>query len=364
MGPLHSLRAHLAGAALALLGGACQLAAPRVHNLEQVHQPDGRPKRDAHLLNDLTWLADRVMRSSNFGGEEFQTQTSQAKRIKDPLGTCLANVCALARCERDQVVAGLQAATFGWLAVDCTSPLSRERCLLALGELAPLLPAVPPLDPEAPVATPEEVKEVFDALVATTKEVLAAPALAGNSLSEACLRAGSLKADRAGTVRLLRAVNAILAQGERGAVRAPLRELRLVLARRATELAVREALADTDGRARAAAFEAALRTFPDERAERLSWALSDPMPGLAERDAVTLRALELVAAHGLPPVRLEGYAESLHARILDILAERRGGPVTVAACRALAKIEGRPESLRPETWLVQRLPSRAAPTPP
>ena len=350
-------RAALASVSLALALGACQLAPPRVHNLTEVHQPDGRPKRDARLLSDIGYLLDRGLRSTNYGGET-PLVAGEAKRIKDPLGKCLENVCALARCERDEKVAGLQAATFAWLAVECTNPLSRERCLLSLGELAPLLPEddSPPAraagEPGTPVATADEVKEAFETLVATTREVVAAPALAGNALPQAVERVRALNLDRSGAVRLLRAVNTLLAEGEHGAVRAPLRELRLVLSRRATELALRAALADTNGRVRAAAFEACLRAFPAERAERLSWALSDPMEGLADREALTLRALELIAEHGLPPVGLPGYEQALRGRVLDVLARRQGGPLSVAACRALAKIEERPQSLRPETWLA------------
>ena len=362
MGLARSKRPAPALAAAGLLLAACQLAPPRVHNLEEVHRPDGGPKRDARLLGDITWLLERGLRSTNFGGQSTPINPSQTKRIKDPLGKCLENVCALARCERDEKVAGLQAATFAWLGVECTYPLSRERCLLALGELAPLLPPDPaPADPAAPIATPEEVKAAFEKLVQTTREAVAAPELAGTALQQAAGAARALNLDRAGAVRLLRTVNALLMEGERGAVRAPLRELRLVLARRATELGIRAALADTNGRVRAAALEAALRAFPEERAERLLWALSDPMEGLEDRDSVTLRTLEQIAEHGLPPVGLAGYEAGIQAKILDVLAGRQGGPLTVAACRALAKIENRPESLRPETWLARRLAPREGP---
>jgi hypothetical protein len=345
----------LLAAVLGLASAACQLAPPRVHNLHELHQPDGRPKREARLLGDIGYLLERGLRASNYAGEGLPVASSATKRIEDPLGKCLTNVCALARCARDEKVAGLQAATFAWLAVECTHPLSRERCLLALGELAPLLPSVPP--PVGEPASAEEVKVAFDDLVANAREAVAAPELAGNALRESAERVRALALDRAGAVRLLRAVNAMLEHGERGAVRAPLRALRLELARRATELAVRAGLEDGNGRVRAAALEAALRTFPAERFERLRWGLGDPMEGLEDRGAVALRALELLAAHGPPPAPEGGDArvqtEELRGLAAGILARQAGGPLSVAACRALAKIDGRPASLRPEVWLAR-----------
>jgi hypothetical protein len=351
----------------ALLAGglaSCQLAPPRAHNLQELHHPDGSPKRDARLLSDITWMFERGLRSTNYSGE-LPVTAGQAKRVKDPLGKCLDNVCALARCARDEKVAGLQAATFAWLGVECTNPLSRERSLLALGELAPLLPMEEPaLDPSVSAASPEDVKEAFEALVVATREAVAAPALAGNALQEAAARASALNLDRAGAVRLLRAVNALLAESEHGAVRAPLRKLRLVLARRATELAVRAALADSHGRVRAAALEAALRTFPAERAHWLRWGLTDPMEGLVDREAVRLRAIELLAAYGLPPVPdgedAQAFEEGVRSALHEVLVSGEGGPSAVAACRALARIEDAPLTLRPEFWLARRAHRGAA----
>jgi hypothetical protein len=360
----------LLAAVACLVLGACQLAPAKVWNLEQVHQEDGRPKRRGRIKSDLGYLLQEGLTSSHFGGPEYKAQAAKESRIEDPLGTCFENVCALAGCRRDEKVAGLQAASFAWLAVDCTYPLSRERCVLALGELSQALHLErSPAPPSGTPATPEEVGAAFDALLATTREVVAAPALAGNAMEQIAQRTEALVLEREGALRLLRAVNGLLSGGEGGAVLAPLRELRLELARRTTALALRKALEDGDGRVRAAALEGNLRAFPAERAERVRWALTDPQQGVETPEVVRLRALEFVARYGAPPPA-EGESEAeveraLSSLLVDVLRQRLGGPESVAACRALAKIRGEPESLHPEVWLARwRAETEATPLAP
>ena len=192
-------------------------------------------------------------------------------------------------------------------------------------------------------------------------------------LSEACAEVRALVLERQGALRLLRAANALL-KGDTGyTALEPLRELRLELAGRCVGLALHLVLADPQGRVRAAGLEACVRSSPAKREELLRWALVGPMPDLPERDELTLRALELIASNGLPPApagqdsatREQGWvalllqaATPLSAEVLALspgrveLSAVDDGRITLAACRALARVTGRPTSLRPEVWMA------------
>jgi len=335
----------------------CNLAPVKVWNLEQLHAPDGSPRRKADIKGDLEYMVFEVARETNFGGPEFQAETGKEERIQDPFATCFENVLQLGRCSRDEKVAALQATAFAWLAVDCTYVLSRERCVLELGELAQALDlaAAPPAPGGEPLS-PEAVKTAFDELVGTVRQVAAAPGLAGDALVQEADRVRALNLDRKGALRLLRATQALLEGDERADVLAPLRALRLDLARRCTILALRAALEDPNGRVRAAALESCVRAFPDERAERLRWAVVDPMEGVEGRTEVSLRALQLLARYGLPPsgdVPPAEFERGWRELLLQILRLQVDGPHTIAACRALAKITGQPQTLLPEVWLAR-----------
>ncbi len=350
-----------------LAATGCHLAPVKVWNLEQVHAPDGSPRRRGNLKGDLEYMLSETFRTTNFGGASFQAEAAREEHIEDPFATCLENVLGLAHSSRDERVAGLQVAVFAWLGVDCTYMLSRERCVLELGELAQVLDlASAPLPPSAEPVSPEAVKNSFDELVSTAREVGAAPGLAGDALEQVAERVRALPLDRQGALRLLRATNALLAEGERGAVLAPLRALRLDLARRCTAMGLRAALEDPHGRVRAAALEASLRAFPSERARHLRWAVADPMEGVEARSEVSLRALQLLARYGLPPSGDEPPAEferGWREVLLQVLRLQVDGPHSIAACQALAKITGQPATLLPEVWLARWRDSAAPEAP-
>lgn len=356
--------------AVLALGTSCHLAPAKVWNLEQVHTPDGRPSRRGQVRSDFGYVLSSLSAGTNYGGAEHQAKAAKDERIEDPLGTCLENVVELGRCLRDERVAAIQAATFAWLAVDCTYLLSRERCALELGELASVLDlqAPPPL-PEGEPLDAEAVSAALEELVAATREVVAAPDLAGRALENARERVLALPLGRQGAIRMLRATNALLERRERGAVFAPLRALRLDLARRVTAMALGEALEDPQGRVRAAALEASLRAFPGERPELLRRAMVDPMQEVAERSEVSLRALQFLARYGLPPapegMPIEVYERTWNGLLVEVLRLRVDGSHSVAACEALAKITGEPATLRPEVWMARwRAHSSAEPVRP
>jgi hypothetical protein len=340
-----------------LAASGCRSAPVLVWNLEQLHAPDGSPKRRGNLKSELEYVLDDVFTRTNFGGEQFKAEAEKEERIEDPFGSCFENVLALAGCERDEKVAGLQASAFAWLAVDCTYALSRERCVFALGDLAQALDLTKtPPAPAGEPASAEAVKALFDELVSTVRQVVQSPELAGASLEQLAGRVRATPLDREGTLRLLRATSALLEQGENKAVLAPLRELRLDLARSCTTLALRSAYGDSNGRVRAAALEAGLRAFPAERAERLLWAVTDSMEGVEARGEVSLRALELVGRLGLPPSAdkpPEELERTWREFLLQVLRMQVDGPHTTAACRALARVTGEPPTIRPEVWLAR-----------
>ena len=362
------VRASVAAGLLVLVGG-CTLAPARVWNLDQLHEPDGTPRGRARLMNDLEYVLTRLFEKTHYGGAAFREQQAEGKRIKNPLGECFDNVVGLADAKRDEQVAGLQAWAYGWLAVDCTYVLSRERCAFELGGLARDLrvPASAP-PPEGEAVTPEGVKTALDELLAAVRGVVAAPALAGTSLVDACARVRALPLDRAGALRLLRATNELLTNDRDLPELAPLRELRLALAQRCVVLALRKALADPNGRVRAAALDSALIAFPSERDALLHAAITDAMENVEAPEEVVQRALELLAEHGLPqaPAGTESavFERGWEDLLLQVVRISPEGPVNAAACRALGKVTAAPGSLRPEVWLAWARARPPAPTPP
>lgn len=363
MGPT---RSWLLLVGLAATASSCQLAPAHARNLDVLHDESGRPARRGNLKGPLGYLFTETLRSSNFRGGEGLAGADEEEAIEDPLGECLANVLDLAACTRDGVqgderVLALQVESFAWLVHDCTYILSRERCASELGRLALWLEPAKESAPVGEPASAELVTERFEALAACVAEVRAAPEMAGGALGERCDAVAELVLEREGALRLLRGVNKLLAPGEQGAVLAPLRSLRLSLARRNLVLGVRAALEDPEGRVRAAGLEAAVRVFPAERHALLAEVLSRPpeIPGL---ELLTARAVELLARYGAPPAPEGVTPEQDRANwielVIPLLRSGLDGPNTTAACAALAKLTGEPATLRPEVWVARWRASR------
>jgi hypothetical protein len=354
---------------LAALGAgtsSCQLAQAHAWNLDQLHDPAGRPERHGTLRSPIGYLFGETLRSTNFRGGEGLEGADEGERIEDPHGECLANVLDLAACTRDGVeadekVLGLQVENFAWLVGDCTYVLTRERCAAELGRLVVWLdPALAPA-PAGEPATTEVVASQFEALAACVAEVRAEPEMAGAVLAQRCAELEALVLEREGALRCLRGVNQLLAPGERGAVLAPLRALRLSLARRNLALGVRTALVDAEGRVRAEALEAAVRAFPAERHALLRGVLAAP-PEVPGFELVTARALELLARYGAPPVPAGSEAARDQAEWVElcirILRSALDGPNSTAACAALAKLTDEPATMMPEVWVARWRASR------
>lgn len=342
--------------------GACQLAPAHAHNLAELHEPDGRHARRGDLKGPLGYLFTETLRRADFrdaaGGEAVEGERED--RIEDPPGECLANLLDLAACVRDgeqadEKTVSILAENFAWLVGDCPYVLSRERCASELARLPTWLAVRAPVAGEP--TSPEAVQAAFAELVRVTAEVRADPGLAGNALETQCQAIEALPLEREGALRLLRGVNRLLAAGERGAVYAPLRKLRLELAGQNLAFGVRLALADAEGRVRAAGLEAGVRAFPEERAELLRTALATPPETLREPELVLQRALDLLARYGAPSApagATEGATdEPWIAAAIDALRANVDGPTTTAACRALARLTGEAPTYLPEVWLAR-----------
>ena len=348
----------LAGVLSGFLVSSCRVADAKVWNLQQVHEPDGTPRRVGRVQSDFGFLLQKFFELTNFSSQEMAK--AKEKEIEDPLGECLENLLELEGCDqRKPKVQAAMVETYAWLAVDCTYVLSRERCTIELGDLARALEVekAEALPSDAVPATPEQIGEVYDDLVSAAQPFLLSRGGSVRDLEEACDATSALVLDRAGALRLLRACNVLLARGG-GQELEPLSALRLDLARRNVAQALAAVLEDEEGRVRAAGLAACVRLPEAERAELLRWALVDEMSGVRQRELVARTALDLLARDGLPPPpeSLDAEARAGFERVwidllIQVLQNDFGGMLSTSACKALAKISGRPLTVRPESWI-------------
>lgn len=356
-------------AALLCLGASsaagCRIADAKVANLREVHHPDGRPKRIGVIRNDFQFVLGLVMQELNVNARQFSV--GKQKEIEDPLGVCFSNVIELSRCDRDDLrVLLLQAEFFGWLAAQDTYALTRERCVIELGDVGRRLGVKEPAA-FASTSTPAGPAEVAGALTELLRA--ARPVLEGQTsesaptppeVTAACEAVRSLELDLDGARRLLDALITLdIGKAYEREALAPLGELRLELARRVVAHALAAALDDEAAFVRSAALAAAAELGDSTSPLVLERGLNDPDPEVVRRTAL------LVRRHGLPQAGAPG-TEADPERWLRLLVERAQsleGPVSVAACRALAAATGREETLRPEAWLEWWEETRSAPTP-
>ncbi len=358
-GPTRSSATLLLGLALAACAG-CRVAQAKVWNLQQVHDPDGSPRRTGRVHSDVGFLFSRFLEISSFQSQNIAALKD--KEIEDPLGECLENLTELDDCnEEDLQVQGWMAECYAWLAIDCTYVLSRERCALELANLARVLEVEAPIvrAPDVRTATSEEVGAAYDALVAAAQPFFVSQGGSVRDLVAACEETGALVLDRAGALRLLRACNVMLGK-KRGPELEPLYRLRRELARRSVALAIPELLEDAEGRVRGAGLWAHAALPGADMPELLRWALVDPMEGVDEREIVALRALEILGHQGLWPPGGEPPPEERDAELrpwvdlmIQILQNDDGTEIGTAACHALARITGEEPTLRAEVWAAR-----------
>jgi len=344
-------------------------------NLDQVHDPDGSPSRFGALMGDVEFRFRQVLGSLSFEGAGIpgfggELAGREGATIDDPLSVCLENVVELEGLDSERrATVGLQAELFSWLAVDCTYVLSRERCVLGLGRLARRVEARVPLHPpwsergELEVdgsgealqpAGPAEVAELVRAVVAATDPLLRR----GRTEADAANLVATLESlplerlDRAGARRLLAALNVLVSGRPVDAQPlAPLGRLHDDVVRRLCGLALGEALDDPHPVVRAAALEACVKGSRNAAPVALRMAMSDSDP------LVVSRALELVAELGLPQPEAEfpggpdEYREAWLRMTVELLQVAFDGPVAIGGCRAMARMTGEPQNLRPEHWV-------------
>lgn len=340
-----------------VLVASCQVVGSNVHNLKEVHDVDGSPKRKGSVQGDLEYVLRSLTKQMQIAGAKFPEPP--AGKIKDPVGVCLDNLIELTDFNpSDPGVLALQIENCAWIGTECTWELSRERAALALGALASLVGAEGPAEMPSPALGAEEVGKLLEGLLRAARPVIRrdggeselASAVAG-------IRAASL--DVKGARRLLAATNLLITGSGRARTDlAALAELERDLERRSLAMAIFALARDPQGLVRAAGLEAAVIASRNRVSDLLR-------AGLADREEVVAqRAFQLVATHGLPEAPPGADAEEWQRGWIDALIgaldRHLDDAATVAGCHALARATGDPENLRPETWVARYLPAARA----
>lgn len=346
--------ANLRGFAWILLGlfgaSGCKVVGARVHNLEQLHEADGRHRRVASLMTD-TEYALRVGLAGILRGGATRIEEKAPQRIDDPLAVCVDNLIALSEFDSSQAsVRAKQIEHFARLSVYDPWRLSRRICAWQLGRLGEGLdlPGHPPGPPSGRPATPESLRDALATLIRAVDPapVAAQPGQIDLDLPAACAAMAALDYDLDGVLRALRSA-ALLADrfGERSERGQPLRELVSDLERRAVRLALARALEDPSDEVRAAAIAAHVRSG-GERAFALE------LPRLARDGAeeVQLTLLDLLRERGLAG-QDAGEREAALELIYRVAVEHPNGRVRVAAMSTLGTVgDAGFTSLREEDW--------------
>ncbi|MCZ6597874.1 MAG: HEAT repeat domain-containing protein [Planctomycetota bacterium] len=344
-----------------LCSPACRVVDAKVHNLREVHEPDGSVSRVGAVMGDLEWMVRRSL-IGNMSSGDLDLGTKEPEEIEDPYEVCLENLIGLGSCNSDDArTAALQIELFTWLAVDDSYALSRERAVLELGLLARRLGLEGPLDPPADAVTQNEVAPVLEEILRTVRPILAAEPLAADPgpFAAACAAGAALQLDRDGARRLLAACTALLTRGGFDASElAPLRELHADLQRRCVGFALHEALTDGHRVVRAAAVEACAN-LGGVGAGKILWRAAQDPSG-----TVVVKSLELIRANGIPapaegePTDRTGPPVDQWLELLVTYTSNFDGPTSAAACRTLAAVSDAGfESLRWEdwhTWWIER----------
>jgi hypothetical protein len=328
-----------------------EIADAKAHNLEQLHQRDGRHAYVGALVGDVEYLLRTGLRLGEGGA-----LTLEPAGVAVPEKECLENLVALARFDpADERVASLQILWACRVATECPWGLSRERAVRVLGEAGERLAIGPPagLAPDTPVADAADVGRVLGRVLAALVET--PTAVEGSvDLGEACEAVGALVLDVAGGRRVLFALGRLLSDPRRtDRERASLAETLRDVEERCISQTLASALGDEDPRVRSAAVEAAVRSGgPGVLAIVLPQVDREP------NDEVTATVLRLVTAGGLPE-REEGIDAGDYARarerwlgqLVRHAVEHPAGLVRVQAMRALSTVApGGPGSLRSEDW--------------
>ncbi len=349
--------------ALLLAGGlgACYSFDANVHNLRELHRPDGQPRYRAATMGAFEYSMRLAISDGFLDKTGFDLTTKKPKSIDDPHGETLSNLISLARKEPDSArVLALQTELFGWLAVEDPFVLARERSVIELGRIGRRLGVVDTLSlpPAEEIANADDVRKLVANLASAVL-----PLLAGDSdgavwvaeqerLADVCEQMAALNLDLSGGRRVLAATAAMVgADGGSRSEMDPVRELLRDIAWRVASLSLARAVDDESPVVRQVALQAWVTSSNNRRPDLILRALD-------EREASVARtALNLIQIHGLPlPLdELEGqaladYKAGWIQRLVE-QAQHFNGEVAAAACRALGTVSGADlHSQRGEDW--------------
>ena len=354
---------------------ACNSIDAKVYNLDQLHHDDGRISYSAALMSDGEFLLRRAFSASAPLGKSFEFPDRDEEFVSDPSGACLELLLDLESfSSRDLYNLALLTEIYAWLAVGDPYILSRERCVLALGQIGRSLgvarPLSAPAEEEQPTA--EELGDKLADLIAAfaaqmgqanSVDSVTAPgsepsnetqATAAPELEAACQALAQLDYGITAGRRILRTGAVLIDSAPRNAKEfEPLRDLVRDVAQRMTAIALGEASNDEKGIVRAAAIHAWVECTGNRVGELLVAALRDQDP------LVMHQLMREITKHGLPQSEHSMDAEELRqwkrnwiSNLVTVSRTPLNGEVSIAACQALHRVTGAGfESLRTEDWV-------------
>ena len=333
----------------------CKSSDAALHNLRELHLPDGNVDRRAAPMGHFEYGLRRAFSAAPIralglsdeqpGGFVDAKPERDVRRPQERIRRELATLDRLSGKSRRSSGLAVEAAT--WLAVDDPSEVVRE---MATGMLASAADRMGVRESPSPggvavedAVTPEALRLVLLRLFEEFEE----RDLRG--LERTFGELGVLRYTRDGALRALRAQNALLADADRlEPVRRPFDELHDSLQRECVRLGLADTLLDPAPRVRARAVEGLAVTAPDALLAELERAYR---AGDAEVLASGLRAASQRSLVG--DAELERWCD-LAVRTADL----PNGPAAVAASRLLGDLAPRltgeelPLTLRSERWIL------------
>lgn len=328
-------------------------------NLRELHDAEGKHALRAATLSDTEYFL-RFGIGNLFGNSRTRIQDKKTERVKKAPDRVLDNVLALSKFSaEDPRIATMQAKWLIWLAVVDPWSLTRERCVLGLGQLANQLSldATPGRPPEDAIATPEEVEVALAQLIRASKtsifEGRAPDETEALDIVSACQVVGELELDVDGGHRALEVIELLLDAGDVGKdFREPLIELSRGLTERLTGQVFALAVRDEEPVVRAAAVQAIVHANGTAILSQVIEQMTrEPSP------VVLNRVLQLIRAFGLPDHprgTTDETARRVEAVWIDVIysfaTQHPEGSVRTNAMLALTAVAGGPDSLREEEW--------------
>lgn len=362
----------------ALAPASCSIPGAQIHNLEVLHDSDGRHKYSAPVMGNVEY-AMRVGVMGAFKGVGASIETKEPVAIPDPANTCLENLVDLSDHDpKDVDVAAAQVEFDARLCLLDPWTLTRERGTLELGPAGQRLGlAVDPWKPrEGPKATVEDVRMALTVLVRSinpkTESEFDDPGVAKVPVPQACKDVLALNYDLEGAVRVLRAVRVIASKLGAGKERDEVRDLSIQLQRECAAQALELARSDKNPIVRAASVRAVAQAYGDK-------GVSEALDVLAGKDVdplVLVAVFDVLRKEGLPPPPADlpelergAWRDAQLLRLYRYATLHPDGRVRIGAMLALSAVsDSGIHSLQEEvwqTWWLETHPAaEATPKPP